>query len=255
MEEKKVCPYCGEEILAVAKKCKHCGEWLDKKENVETQIEPQYIPEKKMTFRKWWIVILIILAIMIGLFVIIPNHQKNTDTEVLAEKIDPVINFSESDEEDDEGMNQLLDKAKSQSIRKNIFASKTDEVATDSYGTEKLLSLGERYEKGIDVEEDYEKAFYYYEKAAKTGDPVGLNKLGNMYAEGKGCAKDVQKAATYYLAAAEKGNKHAQHNIAFCYWDGNGVEKDREKAVMWMRRSAAQGFDKAIKALKIMGVD
>ena len=29
MPETKNCPYCGEEILAVAKKCKHCGEWLD----------------------------------------------------------------------------------------------------------------------------------------------------------------------------------------------------------------------------------
>jgi predicted nucleic acid-binding Zn ribbon protein len=27
----KTCPYCGEEILAVAKKCKHCGEWLNNK--------------------------------------------------------------------------------------------------------------------------------------------------------------------------------------------------------------------------------
>ena len=32
MEEKKLCPYCGKEILKVAKKCKHCGEWLEQKE-------------------------------------------------------------------------------------------------------------------------------------------------------------------------------------------------------------------------------
>ncbi len=25
----KACPYCGESILEVAKKCKHCGEYLD----------------------------------------------------------------------------------------------------------------------------------------------------------------------------------------------------------------------------------
>ena len=29
MSETKNCPYCGEEIMAVAKKCKHCGKWLN----------------------------------------------------------------------------------------------------------------------------------------------------------------------------------------------------------------------------------
>jgi len=38
MEEVKNCPYCGEEVLAVAKKCKHCGEWLDKAANKDSAI-------------------------------------------------------------------------------------------------------------------------------------------------------------------------------------------------------------------------
>ena len=254
MEEKKLCPYCGEEILAVAKKCKHCGEWLDKKENVESRIEPQYIPEKKMAFKKWWIAILIILAIVLGLFAVIFNHQNKPGKEALVEKADPVINFAEPDEEDNESY-QNKDEVRDQSAPKVIAAPKTDETVIENYDTEDLLSLGESYEKGIGVEEDHETAFCFYEKAANTGDPAALNKLGNMYAQGKGCTKDAYKAAAYYLAAAEKGNKYAQHNIAFCYWDGVGIEKDREKAVMWMRQSAAQGYEKAKKALKTMGVD
>lgn len=33
--ETKRCPFCGEEILAAAKKCKHCGEWLEKHEHMK----------------------------------------------------------------------------------------------------------------------------------------------------------------------------------------------------------------------------
>lgn len=40
-EAKKRCPYCGEEILAVAKKCKHCGEWLPE---AETEVPKREIP-------------------------------------------------------------------------------------------------------------------------------------------------------------------------------------------------------------------
>ena len=253
MEEKKPCPYCGNEILAIAKKCKHCGEWLDKKANVKTHIEPQYPPEEKLAFKKWWVAFFIIIAVGIGLFVMVSKHQDKTEKAVLGKKSDPVINFADPDEEE-ESTYLNTDKAKSQSTRKDIMTPKTDKTE-NKHNTEELLYLGESYEKGIDVKEDHETAFHYYEKAAETGDPTALNKLGNMYAQGKGCAKDAHKAASYYLAAAEKGNKYAQHNIAFCYWDGVGVEKHQEKAIMWMRRSAAQGYEKAKKALRTMGVE
>lgn len=43
MEQKtKKCPYCGEDILAIAKKCKHCGEWLNNDE--EPKEEKVMIP-------------------------------------------------------------------------------------------------------------------------------------------------------------------------------------------------------------------
>lgn len=42
-QETKNCPYCGEEIMATAKKCKHCGEWLTdrKKPNGKKANQPK----------------------------------------------------------------------------------------------------------------------------------------------------------------------------------------------------------------------
>ncbi len=259
MEEKKKCPYCGEEILAVAKKCKHCGEWLDKDEKAGTPVDSRYPIASGTGQKKWKVVgILALLVILVGGYFINSSHQDKPKDEILAEQSDPVINFAEPEEEE-EGTaleNKEGDRPmQTEQAPEDILSPDGDKTSADSYSAEELLTLGESYEKGMGVEEDHEVAFNYYEKAAKTGHPAALNKLGNMYAQGKGCTKNASKAASCYLAAAEKGNKYAQHNIAFCYWDGVGVEQDREKGIMWMRRSAAQGYEKAKKALKTMGVE
>ncbi len=45
MEETKKCPFCGEEILSIAKKCKHCGEWLTEHNNIKCPVCGEHIDE------------------------------------------------------------------------------------------------------------------------------------------------------------------------------------------------------------------
>ncbi|MDR1896564.1 MAG: zinc ribbon domain-containing protein [Prevotellaceae bacterium] len=49
MDTKK-CPFCGEEILAAAKKCKHCGEWLEEEADVEIPEENNADDSKSFSF-------------------------------------------------------------------------------------------------------------------------------------------------------------------------------------------------------------
>ena len=73
--ETKRCPYCGEEILIVAKKCKHCGEWLTehddavRKTEAETAPVPPAPPAKKKTYSKpyvpkWLLIVVTVLAVI-----------------------------------------------------------------------------------------------------------------------------------------------------------------------------------------------
>lgn len=61
------------------------------------------------------------------------------------------------------------------------------------------------YEKEPPTQEDYEKAFYLFEKAARRGIPIALNKLGEMYEKGEGIASDEEMAKTLYKMAGHRG--------------------------------------------------
>jgi hypothetical protein len=65
--------------------------------------------------------------------------------------------------------------------------------------------------------------------------------LGQMYEKGQGVPQDYAEAARLYRLAAEQGNAAAQNNLAFLYSDGRGVPQDNKEAGRWFRKAAEQG--------------
>lgn len=70
--DKKICPYCGEEIMAAAKKCKHCGEWLNMENisHLQHSSTPQksIIEQPKINVSNAIVYILMVLAAVISAF-------------------------------------------------------------------------------------------------------------------------------------------------------------------------------------------
>ena len=60
-------------------------------------------------------------------------------------------------------------------------------------------NVGYCYEEGVGVEQDFDKAFYYYELATHDGGEIAWFDLGRMYEEGKGVEKDLGKALECYI--------------------------------------------------------
>jgi uncharacterized protein len=109
--------------------------------------------------------------------------------------------------------------------------------------------MGVRYLLGRGVEQNDEKAFYYFSKAAKEGDVFAVNELAYLYAAGKGTKRDYGKALELYQVAANQGLASAQYNLGLMYEHGLGTEPNKERAREWFHKAADLGFEPAKQAL------
>lgn len=80
--------------------------------------------------------------------------------------------------------------------------------------TDAEYALGQLFKNGLGVPQDYVKAREWFRKAAAAGYAKALHALGVFYAEGLGIAKDLAKAREYFAAAAEQGHKGARTALA-----------------------------------------
>jgi TPR repeat protein len=74
--------------------------------------------------------------------------------------------------------------------------------------------LGNCYYSGRGVSQDFNKAFEYYQQAAKLNHSDAIYKLGLCYKNGKGVSNDINKAIQYYQQAADLGNQNASNALS-----------------------------------------
>lgn len=79
--------------------------------------------------------------------------------------------------------------------------------------------------------------------------------LGTAYELGISLQQDFERAAFWYRKAAEQGYAGAQTNLGVLYANGEGVEYSRSQAVFWLKKAAKQGDLVAAENLKIMGAE
>ena len=88
---------------------------------------------------------------------------------------------------------------------------------------QEAYSRGEAYFYGKGVENNYDKAFYWYSKAAEQGYSKAEFSIGWMYENGRGVSKDAKKAEAWYRKAAEHGDAEAKKKLAGTMVNCNAV--------------------------------
>ena len=80
-------------------------------------------------------------------------------------------------------------------------------------------------------------------KAAEAGSSEAMNEVGLAYLTGDfGLEQDYEKAREWLERATEEGDKLAPVNLARVYAGGYGVEQDLEKALAYVKLSASRGY-------------
>lgn len=90
------------------------------------------------------------------------------------------------------------------------------------------IDLGDLYETGKGVRQDYREAVSWYRKAAESGDSYGQYRLGLMYEAGKGVAHDSQEALRWYRMAAKQNNGSALERLRALAATSDGKKETRK---------------------------
>jgi uncharacterized protein len=101
--------------------------------------------------------------------------------------------------------------------------------------------VGNLFEFGRGVDQNYIEARKWYSLSAHQGHVTSQVNLGMLFAHGKGGAQNYKKARKWWQLAAEQGDGMAMKNLGLSYEKGSGVQSNKLRAYMWLSMSVLKG--------------
>ena len=109
-----------------------------------------------------------------------------------------------------------------------------------------MARLGQMYNYGRGgLPVDHARALALISESMRYKVPASYAHMGEMYEKGWEVKQDYDEARKLYEKAADLDAPFAEFRLGVMYKDGLGVSRDKEKAVYWLERAAAKGEDKA----------
>jgi TPR repeat protein len=119
-------------------------------------------------------------------------------------------------------------------------------AVTNEPESARLLGLLARV---LRLDDRFEEARFYYEKAAALGNPTANGGLSDIHRYGLGVPSDKVKSADYARRGAMMGAAPLQVLVAMHYREGWGVPQSFSEARRWLEISANSGYASGITAL------
>ncbi|MBZ5666656.1 MAG: sel1 repeat family protein [Acidobacteriia bacterium] len=104
------------------------------------------------------------------------------------------------------------------------------------------FELGLAFEYGSDYEQDFERAFEWYAKAADQGHTVAEGNILAQHVLGQVSKWEPKTVLAQLKTRAESGDIDAQSTLGLCYKHGYGTEVNYTEAALWFRRAAHGGL-------------
>lgn len=101
-----------------------------------------------------------------------------------------------------------------------------------------LNLMGIMYAQGVNgIEKNEKKAFDYFSKSEKLGNPEAIINLGSYYKEGRACKRNLGKAIELFTKASNTGNSWGTFMLGLMYYTAQGVPQSYEKAISYFLKS------------------